>query len=187
MNIGFLLGAYALMLAERGATVVVNDLGGSIAGRGQDKTVADRVVAEIRVKGGKATPSYVSAVEGDKIVEQAMREFGRVDIIINNAGIGRTKPFENYRDEDWDMVYQTHLGSAWKINKAAWAIMQKQKYGRIINVSSPTGYYGMTTGELASYTAAKAAMHGFTLTLAREGAKYNIKVCSEQRIGSIDC
>ncbi|KAI9019143.1 hypothetical protein DFJ74DRAFT_757455 [Hyaloraphidium curvatum] len=168
--------SYAHLLAERGCAILVNDLGGNPVGRGESHEAADKVVAELKAKGAKASANYDSVVDGDKIVAQAMKEYGRIDIIINNAGNSRGKAFELFRDDDWDLVYQTHVWGSFKVTKAAWSIMQAQKYGRIINVSSPAGLYGIA--EVASYSAAKAALHGFTLTLAREGVKYNIKVNS---------
>ena len=89
--------AYAIMLAERGATVVVNDLGGSRTGRGSSNELADKVVAEIKAKGYKAVPNYRSVTDGDKVVEDVINQLGRIDIIINNAGIARGKPFEQYQ------------------------------------------------------------------------------------------
>ncbi|ORZ40738.1 Fox2 protein [Catenaria anguillulae PL171] len=163
---------YAHFFATRGASVVVNDLGGSTTGTGADNKAADVVVNEIVAAGGKAVANYNSVEDGEAIVETAMKAFGRVDIIINNAGILRDKGFARMSDDDWDLVHRVHVRGSYKVTKAAWPIMQKQKYGRIINTASAAGIYG-NFGQ-ANYSAAKLALHGFTMSLAREGAKYNI-------------
>ncbi|KAI9217127.1 hypothetical protein BC828DRAFT_391945, partial [Blastocladiella britannica] len=163
---------YAHFFAERGASVVVNDLGGSTAGGGADTKAADVVVDEIRAAGGKAVANYNSVEDGDAIVETAIKAFGRVDVVINNAGILRDKGFGRMTDADWDLVHQVHVRGSYKVTKAAWPHMQKQKYGRILNTASAAGIYG-NFGQ-ANYSAAKLALHGFSMSLAREGAKYNI-------------
>ncbi|GAA5863265.1 hypothetical protein JCM8547_002881 [Rhodosporidiobolus lusitaniae] len=160
--------AYCLFFASRGASVLVNDL---------SSKNADAVVAEIKSqggKGGKAVANYDSATEGDKIVGQAVKEWGRVDILINNAGILRDKSFKSMTDAEWDLVHEVHVKSAFKCSKAAWPIMRKQKGGKIINVTSAAGIYG-NFGQ-ANYSAAKSGLIAFSKTLAREGAKYNIHV-----------
>ncbi|KAJ3209663.1 hypothetical protein HDU82_000348, partial [Entophlyctis luteolus] len=163
--------------SQRSAAVVVNDLGGSRTGDGKgEHRAADLVVQEIIAAGGKAVANYDSVEDGDKIVETAMKAFGRVDVIINNAGILRDKSFARMTDEDWDLIHRVHVRGSYKVTKAAWDVFQKQGYGRIINTSSASGIYG-NFGQ-ANYAAAKYALHGFTLTLAREGAKKNILVNS---------
>ncbi|KAI9010596.1 peroxisomal hydratase-dehydrogenase-epimerase [Hyaloraphidium curvatum] len=169
--------ATALLLASRGATVLVNDLGGNTVGRGASAEPAAKVAEEIRAAGGRAAANFDSVTDGEKIVEQCMKEFGRIDIIVNCAGIARAKPFETFRDEDWDLVYETHVWGSYKVTRAAWNIMQAQKSGAaIVNITSAAGMYGMFPLRASpSYSAAKAALHGFTLTLAREGAKHGIR------------
>ncbi|KAI8837061.1 hypothetical protein BC829DRAFT_426205 [Chytridium lagenaria] len=156
-----------------GASVVVNDLGGSRTGEGGGNSrAADVVVNEIVAAGGKAVANYDSVEDGDKIVETALKAFGKIDIVINNAGILRDKSFARMTDDDWDLVHRVHVRGSYKVAKAAWEHFQKQGYGRIINTASAAGIYG-NFGQ-ANYSAAKLALHGFTMTLAREGAKKNI-------------
>jgi multifunctional beta-oxidation protein len=167
---------YALFLASRGAKVVVNDLGGSFngkdaGGRG-DGRVADVVVKEIRDAGGIAVANYDPVQNGDKIVQTAIEAFGRVDILINNAGILRDITLRNMKHEDWDVIMDVHVHGAYKTTRAAWPYMRKQKYGRVINTSSSSGLFG-NFGQ-SNYAAAKMALVGFSETLAKEGAKYNI-------------
>ncbi|KAI8805235.1 hypothetical protein BJ742DRAFT_821479, partial [Cladochytrium replicatum] len=164
--------AYALFFASRGASVVVNDLGGSHTGAGASASAADKVVEEIRAAGGTAVANYDSVEDGEKIVETALKAFGRIDVIINNAGILRDKSFSRMTDDDWDLIMKVHVRGSYKVTKAAWEHMQKQGYGRIINTASAAGLYG-NFGQV-NYAAAKLALHGFTLTLAREGAKKGI-------------
>jgi multifunctional beta-oxidation protein len=114
--------------------------------------------------------------EGEKIVETALNSFGRIDIVLNNAGILRDKTFHRMTDEDWDLVQAVHLRGSYKVTKAAWDHMIKQKFGRIINTTSAAGIYG-NYGQ-ANYSAAKLALHGLSLALAREGLKSNIRVNS---------
>lgn len=155
--------AYALAFAKLGASIVVNDL-----------VNPDDVVQEIQKLGGKAAPSKASAEDGDAVVKAAIDAFGRIDIIINNAGILRDKAFANMDDSLWDPVLAVHLRGTYKVTKAAWPHMLKQKYGRIINTTSTSGIYG-NFGQ-ANYAAAKLGILGFSRALAREGAKYNIYV-----------
>ncbi|KAH0848983.1 hypothetical protein AYO21_07488 [Fonsecaea monophora] len=167
---------YAKFLAARGAKVVVNDLGGTFngndaGGRGDSK-VADVVVKEIRDAGGVAVANYDAVQNGDRIVKTAIDAFGRVDILINNAGILRDITLRNMKLEDWDRIVDVHVHGAFKTARAAWPYMRKQKYGRIINTSSSSGLFG-NFGQ-SNYAAAKMALVGFSETLAKEGAKYNI-------------
>ncbi|RDW67200.1 putative peroxisomal multifunctional beta-oxidation protein (MFP) [Aspergillus mulundensis] len=164
--------AYALFFASRGANVVVNDLGGSHKGEGASNKAADVVVNEIKAAGGKAVANYDSVENGEGIIDTAIKNFGRVDVLINNAGILRDVSFKNMKDQDWDLIYKVHTYGAYKCARAAWPHFRKQKYGRIINTASAAGLFG-NFGQ-ANYAAAKLGQVGFTETLAKEGAKYNI-------------
>ncbi|KAF2455188.1 peroxisomal multifunctional enzyme type 2 [Lineolata rhizophorae] len=164
--------AYATFFGSRGANVVVNDLGGSFKGEGQSTKAADVVVNEIKAAGGKAVANYDSVENGERIVETAIKAFGRVDILINNAGILRDVSFKNMKDQDWDLIFAVHVKGSFKTARAAWPHFRKQKYGRVINTSSAAGLFG-NFGQ-CNYSAAKMAMVGFTETLAKEGLKYNI-------------
>lgn len=165
---------YSLDFARRGAKVVVNDIGVNIDGSGNDTRVVDAVVDEIRSDGHAALPNYDSVEDGDKIIQAAIDEFGRVDVLVNNAGIIRDKSFGKMSEDDWDMVYRVHLLGAFRTTKAAWAAMRGQGFGRIINTSSPAGVYG-NFGQ-ANYSLAKLGLYGFTRTLSKEGEKYGILV-----------
>ena len=134
----------------------------------------DDVVQEIQKHGGKAVGSKASAEEGETVIKTAVDAFGRVDILINNAGILRDKAFTNMDDSQWDQVIAVHLRGTYKMTKAAWPHFLKQKYGRIVNTTSTSGIYG-NFGQ-ANYAAAKLGILGFSRALAREGAKYNIYV-----------
>ncbi|KAL5614625.1 uncharacterized protein BROUX77_000462 [Berkeleyomyces rouxiae] len=164
--------AYATFFASRGASVVVNDLGGSFKGEGTSSKTADVVVNEIKAAGGKAVANYDSVENGDRIIDTAIKSFGRIDILINNAGILRDVSFKNQTDADWDLIMKVHVKGAYKCARAAWPHFRKQKYGRVINTASAAGLFG-SFGQ-TNYSAAKLAMVGFTETLAKEGAKYNI-------------
>lgn len=163
---------YALALAARGAKVVVNDLGGSKGGEGADGKVADSVVAEIKAAGGEATANYDNVVDGHKIVETAIQAYGRIDIVINNAGILRDSSFIKMKDSDWDLITAVHLRGAYSVTKAAWKYMKENKFGRIIFVASAAGLYG-NFGQ-ANYSACKLGVAGMSNTLSKEGAKANI-------------
>ncbi|KAF9146338.1 hypothetical protein BGX30_001352 [Mortierella sp. GBA39] len=164
--------SHALAFGARGASVVVNDLGGSTTGEGASNRAADIVVEEIRAAGGKAVANYDSVLDGEKIVETAMKAFGRVDIVINNAGILKDVSFARMTDQQWNLIFQVHVEGAYKVLKAAWPIFRKQKFGRIINTTSAAGLYG-NFGQ-ANYSAAKLALVGLTQTLALEGKRDNI-------------
>lgn len=165
---------YALFFASRGAKVVVNDLGTSHKGDGNNANAADKVVDEIKAKGGQAVANYDSVEFGDKIIKTAVDAFGRVDIVINNAGILRDISFQKMKDLDWNLIFKVHVFGAYSVTKAAWNIMREQGYGRIINTASAAGLFG-SFGQV-NYSAAKLALHGFTQALAREGEKKNIRV-----------
>ncbi|XP_054842565.1 peroxisomal multifunctional enzyme type 2 [Eublepharis macularius] len=164
--------AYALAFAERGASVVVNDLGGDFKGHGKSSSAADKVVEEIRAKGGKAVANYDSVEAGEKLVQTALDAFGKIDILINNAGILRDRSFTRISDEDWDIIHRIHLKGSFLVTRAAWNHMKKQNFGRIIMTSSAAGIYG-NFGQ-ANYSAAKLGLLGLSNTLAVEGRKYNI-------------
>ncbi|XKL65424.1 hypothetical protein PGB90_008844 [Kerria lacca] len=164
--------SYALLFASRGASVVVNDLGGGRSGDGSSTKAADAVVQEIRSKGGKAVPNYDSVVDGEKIIQTALDNFGRVDVVINNAGILRDRSFARISDNDWNLILDVHLKGAFKVSQAAWPYFRKQNFGRIIVTSSCAGLLG-NFGQ-ANYSAAKMALVGLSNTLAIEGRKNNI-------------
>jgi NAD(P)-dependent dehydrogenase (short-subunit alcohol dehydrogenase family) len=166
--------AYAIYFARRGAKVVVNDLGTSHTGTGASGQVADQVVSEIKSFGGVAVADYNSVEFGDKVVKTAIDNFGRIDVVINNAGILRDKAFKNMTQQDWDLILKIHLTAIFSISKAALPYMLQQKYGRIINVSSPSGLYG-SFGQV-NYSCAKAGIIGFSNALAKEAQKHNILV-----------
>ncbi len=159
--------SHALLLGSLGARVVVNDLGGSGSGEGRDATVADGVVAEIRAAGGEAVANPDSVTDGERIVQCALDSFGRIDIVVNNAGILRDKSFHKMSDEDWDLVYQVHLHGAFKVSRAAFPHMRDQGYGRFVMTTSAAGIYG-NFGQ-ANYSACKLALHGLSQTIAIEG------------------
>ncbi len=166
--------AHALLFAKYGAKVVVNDLGGSTHGEGANSSAADRVVAEIREAGGTAIANHDSVTDGEKIVRQAVEEFGRIDVVVNNAGILRDKTFHKMEDADWDLVYKVHVEGAYKVTRAAWPFMREQGYGRVIFTSSTSGIYG-NFGQ-SNYGMAKLGLYGLTRNLAIEGRKNNIFV-----------
>ena len=167
---------HALLLASRGALVVVNDLGGTVDGSGADSSAAQKVVDEIRAAGGEAVANHdsVSTPEGGEgIIQTAVDAYGRVDIVINNAGILRDKTFHNMTPDLVDPVIDVHLKGAFNVTRPAWIRMREQGYGRIVSTSSAAGIFG-NFGQ-ANYGAAKMGLVGFSRVLAAEGAKYNIK------------
>ena len=167
---------HALLLASRGALIVVNDLGGAVDGSGSDKGAAQHMVDEIKSLGGEAvadTNSVATPEGGKAIVQTAVDAFGRVDIVVNNAGILRDKSFHNLTPELLNPVLDVHLKGAFHVTQPAWVLMREQGYGRIISTSSAAGIFG-NFGQ-TNYGAAKMGLVGFTRVLAQEGAKYNIK------------
>jgi NAD(P)-dependent dehydrogenase (short-subunit alcohol dehydrogenase family) len=167
---------HALMLASRGALVVVNDLGGAIDGTGSDKGAAERMVDEINGLGGEAvadTNSVATPEGGAAIVQTAIDAFGRVDIVVNNAGILRDKAFHNMTPDLWGPVVDVHLNGAYHVTSAAWPHMRQNSYGRVVCTASGAGIFG-SFGQ-GNYGSAKMGLVGFTRVLAVEGAKYNIK------------
>ncbi len=170
---------YALDLASRGASIVVNDLGGSADGSGGGSSMADAVVKEINESGGKAVANYdsVATPEGGKaIIQTALDNFGKVDILVNNAGILRDKSFLKLDPEALGIVLDVHLKGAFYCTQPAFASMKENGYGRIIMASSGAGIFG-NFGQ-TNYGAAKMGLVGLMNVLAVEGAKYNIKVNS---------
>lgn len=166
--------AHALLFAKHGAKVVVNDLGGSTHGEGANASAADKVVEEIRAAGGTAVANHDSVTDGEKIVQCALDTFGRIDVVVNNAGILRDKTFHKMEDADWDLVYKVHVEGAYKVTRAAWPHMREQGYGRVIFTASTSGIYG-NFGQ-SNYGMAKLGLYGLTRTLALEGRKNNILV-----------
>ena len=167
--------SHALELARRGAKVVVNDLGGAMDGTGGSSEAAEKVVSEIKESGGEAISNggSVSDRNGAKsMVDDAMEAWGRVDVLINNAGILRDKSFSKIDLDDFQVVVDVHLMGAVYCTHAVWPIMREQNYGRILMTTSPTGLYG-NFGQ-TNYGAAKLAQVGFMNSLKIEGAKNNI-------------
>ncbi len=167
--------SHSLEFAKRGAKVVVNDLGGSVDGSGGSSDAANNVVKEITEAGGVAIPNGSSVTDDDGVknmVDQTMDEFGRIDILINNAGILRDRSFTKMTMEDFTLVTDIHLMGSVKPTKMVWEIMKEQNYGRILVTTSSTGLYG-NFGQ-SNYGAAKLGLVGFVNTLKLEGQKYNI-------------
>jgi NAD(P)-dependent dehydrogenase (short-subunit alcohol dehydrogenase family) len=166
---------YALDLARRGAAVVVNDLGCSMTGDGEDPSVADAVVDEIRAEGGTAVASHHSVVTpegGAGIVQTAVEAFGRLDAVVSNAGIMEMLAFEDIAPENWRRMIETHLTGSFHVSQPAYRVMKAQGYGRFVFISSSAGAFGMP---LAShYGAAKAGIIGLTNNIAFEGAVHGI-------------
>jgi NAD(P)-dependent dehydrogenase (short-subunit alcohol dehydrogenase family) len=166
---------YALDLAQRGASVVVNDIGGSMGGEGTDASVADAVVAEIEDAGGRAVANHESVDTpegGQAIVDHAVSAFGRVDAVVSNAGIFQTKPFEDLSVEDWQRMRSVHLDGAFYLAQPAYRVMKEQGYGRFVMIASSAGLFGQPMA--SHYSAVKAGIFGLTNVLAVEGAAHGI-------------
>lgn len=185
---------YALLLAARGAQVVVNDLGIAISdtdGSGEvpAENPAHAVVAEIRAAGGEAvvsTDSVTTEAGGEAIVATALDAFGRLDVLVNNAGVVRQAPFEDYTDDLLWPVLEAQIGGHFHVTRPAWRVMRSQGYGRVLNLSSGAGLWGVPT--MTGYSAAKMAIVGLTRALAQEGAPHGITVnviapCAKTRPG----
>ena len=169
--------AHALELARRGARVVVNDLGGAVDGSGGGSEAAEKVVAEIKAAGGEAIANGSSVTDDAgvaRMVKDAMDAWGRIDILLANAGILRDKTFAKMDAADFQVVVDVHLFGTVKPTKAVWEIMRQQNYGRIIVTTSSTGLYG-NFGQ-TNYGAAKLGLVGFMNSLKLEGQKNNIHV-----------
>jgi 3-hydroxyacyl-CoA dehydrogenase/3a,7a,12a-trihydroxy-5b-cholest-24-enoyl-CoA hydratase len=166
--------SHALLLGKRGARVVVNDLGGSMRGGGQSSTPAQAVVDEIKAAGGEAIANFDSVEDGGKIVRAAMDTWGRIDIVVNNAGILRDTSFQKLGEEDWDLVYRVHVLGGFRVTRAAWNHMRDAGYGRIVFTASAAGIYG-NFGQ-ANYAMAKLGLVGLSNTLAIEGRKRGVLV-----------
>ena len=168
---------HALALAERGAKVVVNDLGGAVDGSGGSSDAANQVVAEIEAAGGEAIANGSSVADSNgvaRLVEETLSTFGRIDILINNAGILRDKSFGKMDMTDFDLVVEVHLLGSAKVTHAVWPHMKEHQYGRIVMTTSSSGLYG-NFGQ-TNYAAAKLGLVGLMNTLKIEGLKDNIRV-----------
>ena len=170
--------AHALLLASRGAKVVVNDLGGTATGGGKSSEAADKVVAEIKAAGGEAVANYDSVEDGGKIVQAALDHFKRLDIVINNAGILRDTTFHKMTEQDWELIYRVHVLGAFRVTHAAWPHMRDAGYGRIIFTSSAAGLYG-NFGQ-ANYSMAKLGLVGLRAHAGARGLQ-------EERLRQRDC
>jgi 3-hydroxyacyl-CoA dehydrogenase/3a,7a,12a-trihydroxy-5b-cholest-24-enoyl-CoA hydratase len=166
--------SHALLFASRGARVVVNDLGGGHTGGGKSSAAADKVVEEIQAAGGQAVANYDSVEDGAKIVQCALDSFGRLDVVINNAGILRDTSFQKMTPADWDLIYRVHVLGSFRVTHAAWNHLRDAGYGRVIMTASAAGIYG-NFGQ-ANYSMAKLGLHGLAQTLAIEGRKRGVHV-----------
>jgi NAD(P)-dependent dehydrogenase (short-subunit alcohol dehydrogenase family) len=167
---------YAMELARRGGSVLVNDLGGSSRGDGCDASVADQVVAEIEAAGGVAAASCdsVGTPEGGQaIVDAAIDKFGRVDIVINNAGIIQFTPFDQVTPDEWRKTLNVHLDGSFHVSQPAFRAMKQQSYGRFVFISSTFGAFGQMGA--SSYATAKAGLLGLSNVVALEGAAHGIR------------
>jgi len=166
---------YAIELARRGASVVVNDLGGSMAGEGSDAMVADQVVEEITAAGGVAVASRDSVDSpdgGQAIVDIAVDHYGRLDAVISNAGIFNSIAFDELTPDDWRRMLRVHLDGGFYVAQPAYRVMKKQGYGRFVFISSTAGMFGQHLE--SHYAAAKAGLVGLTNIIALEGAPHGI-------------
>jgi NAD(P)-dependent dehydrogenase (short-subunit alcohol dehydrogenase family) len=169
--------AYAKLFAKEGASVVVNDLGGARDGTGADKSAAQKVVDAITAAGGKAVANGddVSTVQGgENICQAAIDSFGKVDILVCNAGILRDKTFANTSEADWDAVIKVHLKGTYCCAMPVWKFMKENGGGSMVLTSSTSGLYG-NFGQ-TNYGAAKAGIYGMVRVMSIEGRKYNIRV-----------
>jgi NAD(P)-dependent dehydrogenase (short-subunit alcohol dehydrogenase family) len=166
---------HALELARRGASVIVNDLGGTMHGDGSDASIADQVVAEIDGAGGAAAASHDSVASpegGEAIVRLAVERFGRLDAVVSNAGIFNSIPFDELSADDWRKMLSVHLDGGFYLSQPAYRVMKKQGYGRFVFISSSGGMFGQPLE--AHYAAAKAGLVGLTNVIAIEGAEHGV-------------
>ncbi|WP_375485779.1 SDR family NAD(P)-dependent oxidoreductase [uncultured Mycobacterium sp.] len=166
---------YAIELARRGASMVVNDLGGTMHGEGSDATVADKVVEEIERAGGAAVASHHSVDSpegGEAIVRTALDQFGRLDAVVSNAGIFNSIRFEELSPDDWRRMLSVHLDGGFYLSQPAYRVMKSQGYGRFVFISSSGGMFGQP--QEAHYAATKAGLVGLTNVIAIEGAEHGI-------------
>jgi NAD(P)-dependent dehydrogenase (short-subunit alcohol dehydrogenase family) len=166
---------YVMDLASRGASVVVNDLGGTMRGEGSDTKVADEVVTEIVEAGGNAVPSYDSVDSpegGNAIVQTALEHFGRLDAVVSNAGIFNSIAFDEMTATDWRRMLSVHLDGGFHLSQPAFKVMKRQGYGRFVFISSSGGMFGQHLE--AHYGAAKAGLVGLSNVIALEGADHGI-------------
>jgi NAD(P)-dependent dehydrogenase (short-subunit alcohol dehydrogenase family) len=171
--------AYALLLAERGASVIVNDLGTEMDGSGASSAIAQGVVDEIVAKGGQAVANgddVGSEAGGKAMVDQALDRFGRLDAVVNNAGICRDSPFMETDLSDFELNWRIHVAGHINVTRAAWPIFARQGRGRVVMTASGAGLFGLRNE--SAYAAAKGAIHGLMRTLALEGAEHGIVVNS---------
>jgi NAD(P)-dependent dehydrogenase (short-subunit alcohol dehydrogenase family) len=168
---------HALLMASRGARVVVNDVGSSVTGNGTDRSAAESTVSEIRAKGGEAVAnvdSVATADGGAAIVQAALDAWGRVDVVINNAGFVDDANFDDMTADRLEPLIDVHLKAAFFVTRPAWKVMRARGYGRIVNTTSAAGILG--SPRMSNYGAAKTGLIGFTRVLAAEGAELGIKV-----------
>jgi NAD(P)-dependent dehydrogenase (short-subunit alcohol dehydrogenase family) len=166
---------YAIEIARRGGSVVVNDLGGTMHGEGSDSSVADQVVKEIERAGGVAVASYESVASpegGEAIVRTAVDRFGHLDAVVSNAGIFHTVDFEHLAPADWRRMINVHLDGGFHLSQAAFRVMKSQGYGRFVFIASSAGLFGQPRA--AHYAAAKAGVLGLSNVIAIEGAAHGI-------------
>ncbi|MGG1674373.1 SDR family NAD(P)-dependent oxidoreductase [Neobacillus sp. NRS-1170] len=167
--------ALALLMAREGAKVIVNDLGSNVSGQGQDLKIADEVVNEIKEFGGEAVANYNSVADSqsaEKIVQTAIENFGKIDIVVNNAGILRDRMLFKMSEEEWDAVINVHLKGTFNMTRAAAPYFKEQKSGRYINFTSTSGLIG-NIGQ-ANYAAAKLGIVGLTKSTALDMNRYNV-------------
>ncbi|WP_319445148.1 MULTISPECIES: SDR family NAD(P)-dependent oxidoreductase [unclassified Mycobacterium] len=168
---------HALLLAERGARIVVNDVGSSVTGDGTDRSAAESMAAEIRAKGGEAIANADSVATehgGAAIVQAALDAWGRVDIVVNNAGFVDDAAFDDMTADRFEPLIDVHLKGAFFVTRPAWKVMRARGYGRIVNTTSAAGILG--SPRMSNYGSAKTGLIGFTRVLAAEGAELGIKV-----------
>lgn len=168
--------AHSEVFAELGASVVVNDFGTTVTGEAAFEPAASQVTETIVARGGVAVANSDSVEEGHRIIECALDHFGRIDVLVNNAGILRDGAFHNMTDEDWDAVYNVHVLGSYQCTKAAWPHFRNQKYGRVVFTVSGSGIYG-NFGQ-TNYAMAKSGTAGLAQSLAIEGRSRNIRVNS---------